>query len=113
MKRRTFILQAGLAAGVSTPTVARAAERIADATQPTGGIRWTRASSSSLYSSVLCDGEPLVTGELPGPLDGRCRMWSEAPEKATHLGPGQTTAQHRRKSHPNPIIQARSGCAGF
>lgn len=94
MKRRTFILQAGLAAGGSITTVARAAERIADTTQPPGGIRWKRASSSSLYSSVVFDGEPLVTGELPGLLDGRCRLWSEAPEKATHLGPGQTTARH-------------------
>lgn len=94
MKRRTFILQAGLATGVSITNVARAAERIADATQPPGGIRWKRASSSSLYSSVVLGGDPLVTGDLPGLLDGRCRLWSEAPEKATHLGPGQTTAQH-------------------
>ena len=94
MKRRTFILQAGLATGVSITSVARAAERIAGTTQPPGGIRWKRTSPSSLYSSVVCDGEPLVTGELPGLLDGRCRLWSEAPEKATHLGPGQTTAQH-------------------
>ena len=94
MKRRTFILQAGLAAGGSITNVARAAERIAYTTKPPGGIRWKRTSSSSLYSSVVCDGEPLVTGELPGLLDGRCRLWSEAPEKATHLGPGQTAAKH-------------------
>jgi hypothetical protein len=94
MKRRTFIFQAGLAAGGSITNVARAGERIADSTQTPGGIRWKRAPSSNLFSSVVFDGEPLVTGDLPGLLDGRCRLWSEAPESATHLSPGQTAAQH-------------------
>ena len=94
MKRREFMVKAGLATGGMVAAAGGAAERTAPAADTALRIGWKRTSPSRLFSSVTCDGNPLVTAEIPGLLDGMCRLWSEAPALATRVRAEQPSAQH-------------------
>ena len=82
MKRRQFILKAGLAAGglLTLPSCisSRAGAR---------AIRWTR--SGSVFTSVACDGQPLVAS--PSLLTAKCHLEGEA----TSQGPLRVSLEHQ------------------
>ena len=94
MKRREFFVKAGLATGAMVAPTGGAAEPAAPAADTALRIGWKRTSRSRLFSSVTCDGNPLVTAENPGLLDGVCRLWSEAPALATRMRAEQPSATH-------------------
>ena len=82
MKRRRFILKAGLAAGglLTLPSCFhnRAGGR---------AIRWTR--SGSLFTGVACDGQPLVAS--PSLLTAKCHLEGEP----TSHGPLRVSLEHQ------------------
>jgi hypothetical protein len=92
MNRRDFLLTTGLTAGGAIAGFPHSAHLLAGEAE--GRIRWQRSTSSRLFSSVTCDGSPLIATDSAGLLDGACRLNSEVAEQATRLSPIQWSARH-------------------
>ena len=92
MKRRQFLLGTGIAAGSSIAGLTLPAHLLA--TQQASRIRWRRAPTAALFSSVSFDGAQLAPHGVGGLLDARIQLWQDRQRPPTVLRPTSNRATH-------------------